>query len=100
MVTWDMNGRLLNRVPLIKEMHLREFFSFRTLWGDMSSKNRNMDFPEGVNLMDPHKPYVEVMVGIHNIFQFINIDYVRRLNYNSLPTSPKWGLRYSATLSF
>ena len=46
------------------------------------------------------KPYVEVMVGIHNIFQFFNVDYVRRLNYNELSTSPKWGLRYSLSLTF
>jgi hypothetical protein len=59
-----------------------------------------MAFPEGVNIMDPKKPYVEVMVGIHNIFQFFNIDFVRRLNYNELSTSPKWGLRYSLSLTF
>jgi hypothetical protein len=50
--------------------------------------------------MDPKKPYVELMVGIHNIFQFFNVEYVRRLNYNELPTSPKWGIRYSLSLTF
>jgi len=50
--------------------------------------------------MDSKKPYVEVMVGIHNILKFFNIDYVRRLNYNDLPTSKKWGFRYSLSLTF
>ena len=100
MVTWDMNGKLLNRVPLIKKMHMREFFAVRTLWGSLSSRNRDTVLPEGSYAMDPDKPYVEVMVGLHNIFQFFNIEYVRRLNYNELPTSPKWGMRYSLTLSF
>jgi hypothetical protein len=111
MVTWDMNGRLLNRVPFIKNAHWREFISIRSLWGKLTDKNNPtlaandgseilMAFPEGVNIMDPKKPYVEVMVGIHNIFQFFNIDFVRRLNYNELSTSPKWGLRYSLSLTF
>ena len=100
MVTWDMNGKLLNRVPLIKKMHLREFFAVRTLWGTLSSKNSDTLLPEGSYAMDPNKPYVEVMVGLHNIFQFFNVEYVRRLTYNDLPTSPKWGMRYSLSLSF
>jgi hypothetical protein len=111
MITWDLSGRLFNRMPIIKRWHWREFFGVRTLWGTLSDKNnpalaRNagsdhlMVFPEGVNVMDSKKPYVEVMVGIHNICKFFNIDYVRRLNYNELPTSPKWGLRYSLSLTF
>ena len=111
MITWDLSGRLFNRTPIIKRWHWREFIGVRTLWGALSDKNnpvlasnagsdRLMMFPEGVNVMDSKKPYVEVMVGIHNILKFFNIDYVRRLTYNELPTSPKWGLRYSLSLTF
>ena len=100
MLTWDMNGRLFNRIPLIKKAHWREFLAVRSLWGKLSEKNKNTELPEGVSLMDSKKPYVEVMVGIHNIFQFFNVEYVRRLTYNELPTSPKWGMRYSLSLSF
>ena len=45
-------------------------------------------------VMDPHKPYVEVSVGIHNIFKLLHVEYVRRLNYNHLPTANKWGIRF------
>ena len=111
MITWDLSGRLFNRTPIIKRWHWREFIGVRTLWGTLSDKNnpllaenagseRLMLFPEGVNVMDSKKPYVEVMVGIHNILKFFNIDYVRRLNYNDLPTSKKWGFRYSLSLTF
>jgi len=100
MVTWDMNGRLLNRVPLLKKWHWREFIGVRSLWGTLSEKNRTTALPDGSYMMDPDKPYVEVMIGIHNIFQFFNVEYVRRLNYNELPTSPKWGMRYSLSLKF
>ena len=100
MLTWDMNGRLLNRIPVVKRWHWREFLAVRTLWGKLSEKNQYTELPEGAHAMDPEKPYVEVMAGIHNIFKFFNVEYVRRLNYNDLPTSPKWGMRYSVSLTF
>ena len=81
------------------------------LWGDLSDKNnpmlpenagnsRLMYFPEGANVMDPKKPYAEIVVGIHNIFRFFNAEYVRRLNYTELPSSPRWGMRYTISLHF
>ena len=45
-------------------------------------------------VMDKKKPYVEVSVGIHNIFKLLHVEYVRRLNYNDLPTANKWGIRF------
>jgi hypothetical protein len=59
-----------------------------------------MYFPKGCNVMDPKQPYVEVIVGIHNIFKLIHVEYVRRLNYLYLPTSEKWGIRYIFRLTF
>ena len=40
------------------------------------------------------KPYVEISAGIHNIFKLLHVEYVRRLNYNELPTASKWGIRF------
>jgi len=41
-----------------------------------------------------------VVVGIHNIFKIIHVEYVRRLNYLELPTATKWGIRYIFRLTF
>ena len=111
MVSWDLNGKLFNRLPLIKKLHWREYIGFRLLWGDLSDKNnpllaenagshRLMHFPDGVSIMNPNKPYAELVLGIHNIFKIWHVEYVRRLNYNELPTSPKWGMRYVIAFSF
>lgn len=111
MVSWDMNGKILNRIPLVKKLHWREYLGIRMLWGDLSDKNnpflqensgssRLMYFPEGTHVMNPNKPYAELVVGIHNIFKFFHVEYVRRLNYNELPTSPRWGMRYVIAMSF
>ena len=111
MVSWDMNGKIFNRLPLIKKLHWREYFGIRMLWGTLTDKNnpfleqnsgdsRLMYFPEGSHVMDPHRPYAELVLGIHNIFKIWHVEYVRRLSYNELPTSPKWGMRYIIAFSF
>ena len=111
MVSWDLNGKIFNRIPLINRLHWREYVGVRMLWGTLTDKNnpllaqnqgnsRLMYFPDGVHVMDPNRPYAEIVLGIHNIFKIWHIEYVRRLNYNDLPTSPKWGMRYVIALSF
>ncbi len=111
MVTWDINGKILNRIPLINKLNLREVIGFRMLWGELTDKNNPfvkentgsryvMHFPEGSNVMNPNRPYCELVLGIHNILKFFHVEYVRRLNYNELPTSPKWGMRYIIAFSF
>ncbi len=111
MLTWDLNGKIFNRLPLIKKLNLREIIGVRMLWGELSDKNnpyleenrgsnRLMYFPEGTYIMDPNRPYVELVLGVHNIFKFFHVEYVRRLSYNDLPTSPKWGMRYVIAFSF
>ncbi len=111
MLSWDMNGKFFNRVPLLKKLKWREYFAVNVLWGDLSDKNNPhleqnagsstlMYFPIGCNVMNPKVPYVEVVAGVHNIFKIIHVEYVRRLNYLSLPTSEKWGIRYIFRLTF
>ena len=111
MLSWDMNGKIFNRIPLLKKLKWREYIAINTLWGNLSDKNnpflpenansdRLMYFPEGCNIMDKNVPYVELVMGVHNIFKIIHIDLVRRLNYLDLPTSHKWGIRYIFRLTF
>ena len=111
MLSWDLNGKIFNRIPLIRHLKWREYIAVNTLWGGLSDKNnpyapenagsdRLMWFPEGCYVMDTKKPYVEVVIGIHNIFKIIHVEYVRRLNYLELPTSTKWGIRYIFRLTF
>ena len=110
-VKWDMSGKVFNRVPLLKHLKWRELVGVKALWGDLTSKNNPfleknqgnsllMAFPEGCNVMDPHKPYVEIMAGIHNIFKILEVEYVRRLSYNDLPTAHKHGIRFALHLTF
>ena len=113
-VSWNMQGKLFNRIPLLKHLKWREFIGVKCLWGELTDKNNPflkenendpllMKFPghyrmDGYydyssNVMNPRIPYVEVTAGIHNIFKLLHVEYVRRLNYNHLPTANEWGIR-------
>lgn len=110
-VSWDMNGKLFNRIPLLKKLKWREWLEIKCLWGTLTDKNNPtlaanagdhtlMEFPEGSYIMDSKRPYIELIAGIHNIFKIIHIQYVHRLNYNHLPTATKNGVRLMVRLTF
>ena len=120
MLSWDLNGKILNRIPLIRKLKWREYIGVNMLWGTLSSKNnpylaKNLNDPRLLyfpgefqpdgnfkslsHVMDKDKPYVEVMAGIHNIFKIFHIEYVRRLNYK-YPGTQKWGIRGMFRLTF
>ena len=115
-----MNGKILNRIPLIRRLKWREYIGCNVLWGNalqqeqsLLTKNqydpRLLHFPgrfdaEGnftplSHVMDKKNPYVEVIVGIHNIFKIFHIEYVHRLNYIT-PDTQRWGIRGMFRMTF
>ncbi len=119
MISWDMNGKILNRIPLIQKLKWREYLACNVLWGTLTSKNdpskhprdsrlfyfpgrfnANGDFESISTVMDRRKPYVELIAGIHNIFKVFHIEYVRRLNYLDRPGTDKWGIRFMFRVTF
>ena len=110
-VSWDLNGKIFNRIPLIKKLKWREWLGVKVLWGTLTDKNNPtlaanagdpllMQFPEGSYVMDPHRPYIELIAGIHNIFKIFHVQFVHRLNYNGLPTAKKNGVRLMMRFTF
>ncbi len=108
---WDMQGKIFNRIPLIRRLHWREYIGAKMLWGALSDKNnpyleRNagsrvlMAFPEHARMMNPDIPYWEISLGIRSIFRFFQVEYVRRMNYNEDRFGPKNSVRLGFTLMF
>lgn len=86
--TYYLKGWILNRIPGINRLKLRGVVSFAGIYGGLSDKNNPMlggdglyEFPVGVSPIGK-VPYMEMTAGLENIFKFIRVDYVRRLNYN------------------
>ena len=111
MTEWDLQGKILNRIPLLKRLKWREHIGVNILWGGLSDRNNPtlpenqndsylMQLPEGTTIMSNSEPYAEIRVGLHNILKFFRIDYVRRLNYNETTTAPKNAIRLGFGLSF
>ena len=109
-ITWDLNGKLLNRIPLVRHLKWREWIGVKGMWSTLSDKNNPLlecnqndpmlfQFPDGTKVMDKKKPYWEIVVGVHNIFKFFAIDYVRRMNYYG-PGIKKDGIRFAFMASF
>ena len=112
-LSYDMNGKLFNRIPLLKKLKWREMFRFRALWGTLTDKNNpfKSDNPElflfpmrdgkyTSHVMDPKIPYMEASVGIYNIFKLLHVEYVHRLTYRDNPDINKWGIRFMVVMVF
>ena len=111
-VAWDLNGKILNRLPLVKHLKWREYVAFKGMWGTLTDKNNPrlltqnatdellFELPSTTQLMDKKVPYMELVAGVHNIFKFFAIDYVHRFNYNDVPGTKKNGIRFGFNMSF
>ena len=110
-LSWDLtywgNGVLMNRLPLIKKLRLREVFTLRGLWGSLSDKN-NPAKSNDVFLFLPNvlcqpmgdKPYMEAGVGLDNILTILRVDYVWRLNYRDHAGTDRQGIRIQLHFNF
>ena len=105
-VSWDLNGKIFNRIPLLKKLKWREAIGFKMLYGHLTDKNNPMNGGEGLYLFPNGSytlgkaPYMEASIGIENIFKFLRLDYVWRLNYRDHPGIQTKGVRFMMRMSF
>jgi hypothetical protein len=80
-------GFFFNKIPGFNKLKWREVIGIRGVWGSLSQQNaRFMALPHGTydlkdQLTGKYVPYMEVNVGIENIFNIIRIDFVYRLTH-------------------
>lgn len=91
--TQSFSGFFLNKIPLIDRLKLREYLSFKILYGGLRKENNPLYSPNlfqfpvtstGTYALGS-TPYMEAGVGIGNIFKIMRIDLVRRLTYLDHP---------------
>lgn len=103
--TYYLKGWILNRIPGIKWLRLREVLSFNMIYGGLTDKN-NPTLTPGLFLLPDgtqplgRTPYMECSVGLENIFKILRIDYYRRLTYLDHPDIKKGGIRIALRFTF
>ena len=107
------NGLLFNRIPLIKKFKWRFFYNAKSIYGSLHNKNLILVPPtdksgKAVTPIGQYKngvPYIELGYGIENIFKFIRVDFIHRINYldnvdpNGKKASP-FGVKVNFVLKF
>ena len=93
-------GFILNRIPLLKKLKLREVATFKLVYGTLSDSN-NPELTDGIPLFNVNEDgvpisylftdgaYMEGSIGLTNIFKVLRIDLVKRFNYLDHPNVPR-----------
>jgi hypothetical protein len=94
---WE--GLFFDRIPLIKASKIRLITTERIMLGSLSPKhNEALIVPDFVRPFNG-VPYVEVGIGIENIFKVIRIDFLYRATHQIPGTSP-FGIKARYSLNF
>ena len=90
-VFWEHNfkGFFLGKIPLLKRLQWREVASLRAAYGTVRKENNGiigaedaeavMLFPEKMGKLN--RPYVEMGVGVTNIFRILRVDAFWRMTH-------------------
>ena len=100
MMTYNMGGIILNKIPLLNKIKLRERIIFNNYLGTI--RKENLGYNEGSSIKGTGlKPYSEVGVGVGNILNILAIDVVWRVSqFNKLQKRTKFGVFASVQLKF
>ena len=99
----NFNGRIFSRIPVVKKWNLRAIAGFRTVIGEISQENKDIN-ASGLEYVAPSSvPYYEYSIGVGNIFKVLRIDFNFRGNYlNPIdnPDARKFGVTGSLGFQF
>ena len=105
------NGYFFNKIPLLKKLKWREVATVKLLYGYISDNN-NPDlhddlfklpidqYGEPQTFSLKRKPYIEVSIGVTNIFKLIRVDLIKRLSFLENPHVDEYGIRVRAKFDF
>lgn len=78
----NIEKKLLNLLPFMRKSNMRQFWNFKTVWGDLTDKSRALNRIEYYNEYRLRSLrggfYTEIGTGLENIFKLLRIDLVWR----------------------
>tara|TARA_B110000977_G_C11066889_1_gene488121 strand:+ start:193 stop:2685 length:2493 start_codon:yes stop_codon:yes gene_type:complete len=87
----NFGGRLFSRIPVLRELNLREIIGFRAVYGEISDSNIAIN-ASNIVYRAPEDIYWEYSVGVGNIFKVFRLDFNFRGNYFDNPGARKFGV--------
>ncbi|MFM9946086.1 MAG: DUF5686 family protein, partial [Bacteroidia bacterium] len=102
------NGLIFNRIPLIKKLKWRFFYNFKSIYGSLYNSNLRLIPPQDetgkfvtpIGEFKKGKPYVELGYGIENIFKFVRLDFIHRVNYLDNKDINPFGIKVNFVIKF
>ncbi|KOH44566.1 DUF5686 and carboxypeptidase-like regulatory domain-containing protein [Sunxiuqinia dokdonensis] len=95
-------GIILNKIPLIRTLKLREIVSLKCHYGDLGDSYTGVfDLPQFYNNKQ-NSPYAEIGFGLTNIFKVLRVEYVHQLGstYAHSSFADRGGIFFRAEMSF
>ena len=90
----NFNGRLFARIPLLRDLDLREIVTFRSVYGTLSDESvmLNASTSNPVLFAPDRNLYYSYSFGIGNIFRVFRLDFHFRGNYRDIQDSRSFGI--------
>ena len=101
----NIEKKLLNLLPFMRKSNMRQFWNFKSVWGDLTDKSRAINRIEYYNEYRLRSLrggfYTEVGTGFENIFKLFRIDFVwRKAPLRNIPAGINPNLFKSNTNDF
>lgn len=87
----NFGGRIFSRIPLLRDLDLREVIAFRAVYGSISEENIAIN-ASNIVYQAPEDVYWEWSVGVGNIFRVFRLDFNFRGNYLDNPGAREFGV--------
>lgn len=90
-------------LALTRKMKLRQFWTAKALWGNLSAENQQLNFINGYNFESlSGKTYMELGTGVDNIFRVFRLDFIWRPlpQSRSLTNNDRFGVFGSFRFAF
>lgn len=97
-LNWNGRGILFNQIPGVRYLRLHELVEAKMAYGGLSDKHRSvLPFPAArtaESLQPLSMPYVELGVGLGNIFRIGEVYSVWRLTNREDLSAARWAIRF------
>ena len=86
----NIGGGIFNRIPAIKKLKFRQFWTAKGVIGSLSPENQKLNLEKGYPFRTlKGDPYLELGTGVSNILQVFRLDFVWRVTPKPLAEEAK-----------